>query len=124
MAKETWDVNILPQQYRDLSSFTKAMKEEWQMNERWKEGGLIVEFFKSTRPSIKFDRMITSGSSWLMGVQVQRVVDQTHAVIEPGKKISMRNFHQITGHTGEHLMKPTANYMKIELTGKLPPCEV
>ena len=72
---------------------------------------------------MKFDRMIRSGSPWLMGVKVQRVIDQAHSVIEPGKKISIWKFHQITGHTGEHLLKPTAKYMKIELTGKLAPCE-
>ena len=33
-------------------------------------------------------------------------------------------FHQITGHTGERLLRPTAKYMKIELTGKLAPCEI
>ena len=59
-----------------------------------------------------------------MGVKVQRVVDQAHAVIEPGKKISVWTFHQITGCTGEHLLRPTAKYMKIEITGKLPPCEI
>ena len=32
--------------------------------------------------------------------------------------------HQITGHTGEHLLRPTANYMRTKLTGKLAPCEV
>ena len=47
-----------------------------------------------------------------MGVKVQRVMDQAHSVIEPGKRISI--FHQITGHTGEHLLRPTAKYMKIE----------
>ena len=94
------------------------------MNGKWKEGGLIIELFKTTRASMKYDRMIPSGSSWLMGVKIQRVVDQDHAVIEPGKKISMWKFHQITGHTGEILLMPTAKYMKIELTGKLPPCEV
>ena len=36
----------------------------------------------------------------------------------------MWKFHQITGHTGEHLLKPTAKYMKIELTGKLAPCKI
>ena len=36
----------------------------------------------------------------------------------------MWKFHQITGHTGEHLLKPTTKYMKIELTGKLAPCEI
>ena len=59
-----------------------------------------------------------------MGVKVQRVIDQAHTVTEPGKKISMQKFHQITGHTGEHLLRPTAKYMKIEFTGKLPPCEI
>ena len=124
MAKETWDVKIVPQLNHDLFSFAKAMKEGWQMNGRWKEEGLIIELFKTPRPSRKFDGMIPSGSSWLMVVKVQRVIDQAHSVIEPGKKISMWKFHQITGHTGEHLLKPTAKYMKIELTGKLAPCEI
>ena len=32
MARETWDVKIGPQLNHDLFSFTKAMKEGWQMN--------------------------------------------------------------------------------------------
>ena len=124
MARETWDVTIVPQLNHDLFSFTKAMKEGWQMNRRWKEGGLVIELFKTTRASMKFDRMIPSGSSWLMGIKIQRVLDHAHSAMEPGKTISMSKLHQITGHTGEHLLRPTASYMKIKLTGKLAPCEV
>ena len=123
MAKQTWEVKIVPQLNRDLFSFTKAMKEGWQMNGRWKEGGLMIELFKTIKTSIKFDTMIPSGSSWLMGIKTQRLVGQAHAVIEPGKSISIWKFHQITGHTGEHLLRPTADYMGIKLTGKLEPCE-
>ena len=123
MARETWDVKIVPQLNHDLFSFTKAMKEGWQMNGRWKEGGLVNELFKTTKASMKFDRMIPSGSSWLMGIKVQRVLDHAHSTMEPGKTISMSKLHQITGHTGEHLLRPTANYMRIKLTGKLAPCE-
>ena len=36
----------------------------------------------------------------------------------------MLKFHQITGHTGEHFLRPTAKYMKIEWTGTLAPCEI
>ena len=92
-----------------------------QSHERRK---VIIEIFKTTRSSMTFDRMIPSGSSWLMVIKVQRIVGQPHVVIEPGKKISMWKFHQITGHTGEHLLRPTAKYMKIEMTGQLPPCEI
>ena len=112
----------MPQLNHDLFSFTKAMKEGWQMNGRWKERGLVIELFKTTRASMKFDRMIPSGSSWLMGIKVQRVLDHAHSVMEQGKTISMSKLHQITGHTGEHLLRPTANYMKPKLTGKLAPC--
>ena len=44
--------------------------------------------------------------------------------IEPGKKISMLKLHQITGHTGEHLLRITAKCMEIEMTGQLSPCEI
>ena len=59
-----------------------------------------------------------------MGIRVQRIFDQAHAAMEPGKAIFISKFHQITGHTGEYLLKPTANYMKLKLIGRLPPCEV
>ena len=119
IARETSDVKIVPELNHDLLSFTKAMKDGWQMNGRWKEGGLMIELFKTTRASMKFDRMIPSGLSWLMGIRVKRVFDQAHAAMEPGKTISMSKFHEMTGHTGEHLLKPTANYMKLKLIGRL-----
>ena len=123
MARQTWEVKIVPQLNHDLFSSTKVMKEGWQMNGSWKEGGLMIELFKTTKYSMKFDRMILSGSSWLMGIKTQRLVGQAHASIEPGKSIPIWKFHQMTGHSGEHLMKTTADYMGIKLTGKLEPCE-
>ena len=123
IARETWDVKIVPELNRDLFSFTKAMKDRWQMNGRWNDGGLMIELFKTTRASMKFDRMIPSGSSWLMGIRAKRVFYQAHAAMEPGKTTSMSKFHEMTCHTGEHLLKPTANYMSLKLIGRLPPCE-
>ena len=61
IARETWDVKIVPLLNHDLFSFTKALKEGWQMNGRWKERGLVIELFKTTRASMKFDRMIHQG---------------------------------------------------------------
>ena len=94
------------------------------MNGRWKEGHLMIELLKTTRATIKFCSMIPSGSSWLIGIKPQRLVGQAHVVIEPGKSIPIWKFHQMTGHTGEHLLKTIAESMGIKLTGKLGPCEV
>ena len=115
---------IVPELNHDFFSFMKAMKDGWQMNGRWKEGGLMVELFKTTRASMTFDRMIPSGSSWILGIKVQRVFDQAHSAMEPRKTIFMSKCHQITGHTGQHLLRPAANYIKLKLIGRLPPCEV
>ena len=84
----------------------------------------MIELFKTTRASMKFDRMIPPGSSWVMRIKTQRLVGQAHVVIEPGKSIRIWKFHQMTGHTGEHLLKTTAENMGIKLTGKLEPCEL
>ena len=123
LARETWEVKIVPELNHDLFSFTKVMKDGWQMNGRWKEGGLMIKLFKTGRASMKFDRMIPSGASWLMGIKEHRVYDEAHAAMEAGKSITATKLHLMTGHTGEHLVKPTANYMKLKLIGKLPPCE-
>ena len=99
MAKETWEVKIVPELNHDLFSFTKAMKDGWQMNGRWKEGGLMIELFKTGRASMKFDRMIPSGSSWLMGIKVQRVIDHAHSAVEPGKSILTKDFIKLQEFT-------------------------
>ena len=59
-AQQTREVKIVPKLNHDLFSFTKAMKERWLMNGRWKEGGLMIDLFKQTKNSMKFDRMIQS----------------------------------------------------------------
>ena len=83
----------------------------------------MIELFKTRRACMKFDRMIPSGSSWLMRIKVHRVYDEAHAAMEAGKSITATKLHLMTGHTGEHHLKPTANYMKLKLIGRLPPCE-
>ena len=42
---------------------------------------------------------------------------------DSGKTIPIWKIYQMTGHTGGHLIKPTAEYIGIKLTGKLEPCE-
>ena len=75
------------------------------------DGKKVASQLNYSNPSMKFDRMIPSGSSWLLGIKVQRVLEHAHSAMEPGNTISMSNLHQITGHRGEHLLRPTANYM-------------
>ena len=68
--------------------------------------------------------MIPSGSSWLMGIKTQRLVGQAHAAIEPGKSMPIWKFHEITSHTREYLLRPTAEDISVKLTGQLEPCEM
>ena len=84
----------------------------------------MIELCKTAKCSKKFDRMISSESSWLMGIKTKRLVGQAHAVIEPGKSIPIWKFHYMTGLTGEHLLRTTAENMDVKFKGKLEPCEI
>ena len=84
-ARDTWEIKFLSQFNHDLFSFLSAMKEGWQMNGRWNKHGIEIESLKKGHQSFFFNRMIPSGSSWLLGVKVKRVLGQAHAVIEPGE---------------------------------------
>ena len=44
-------------------------------------------------------------------------------MIEPGRKVPIQQLHDTTGQTGRHLINPTAQYLRIQTTGKLNPCE-
>ena len=95
-SQRNFGCEIVPELNHNLFSFTKAMKDGWQKNGRWKKGGLMTELFKTTRASMKLDRMIPSGTSWLTGIIVQRLFYQAHSAMEPGKTIFISKFHQIT----------------------------
>ena len=86
MAKDTWEIKVAPQLNHGLFSFTSAVKNGWQMNGRWRKNGIELEEFKRGHDSFRFDRMIPSGSFWLMGVKVKRVIGRAHSMIEHGKK--------------------------------------
>ena len=72
------------------------------MNGRWRRNGIETELFKKGHDNIRFDRMIPSGSPWLMPIQKLRYM---------------------MGHTGKHLINPTTKYLGIQITGKLNPCQ-
>ena len=107
----------------DLFSFTSAMKNGWQRNGRWKKNHIEIELFKRGHDSFRFDRMIPSGSSWLMGVKVKRVTGRAHSMIEYGRKIPVQKLHYMMRHTGRHLINPKTKYLGIQTTEKLNPCE-
>ena len=108
-AKDTWEIKVVPQLNHDLFSFTSAMKSGWQMNGRWKINGTEIELFKKGHKNFRFYRMIPSGSSWLMGIKVKRIVGRAHSMIEKGKKIPIQKLHYMMGHTGKHLINLQQN---------------
>ena len=80
--KDTWEIKLVPQLNHDLFSFTSAMNSGWQMNGRWEKNGIEIELFEKGHDKIRFDRLIPSGSSWLMGVKVQRSLGRALSMIE------------------------------------------
>ena len=113
-ARDTCEIKLVPQLNHDLFSFMRAMKDRWQMNGTWKKHLIEIELCKKGHESFLVDRMKSSGSLCLIGVKLNQVLGQAHAVIEPGKRFSMNKLHQITGHTERHLIGPTSHYWEVK----------
>ena len=117
-AKHTWEVKIVPQLNHDLFSFTKAMKEGWQMHGRWKEGGLMIELSQTSKNSIKFDRMIPSGSSWLMGLKTQRLVGQCAQAKITQANVPKKKEKQVPSRPGYRLFIDISSFKHESMGGK------
>ena len=104
--RDMWEIKVVPQLNHDLFSFTSAMKNGWQMNGRWKNNGIEIELFIRGLDNFRFDRMIPSRSSSLMGVKVNRVFGRDPSMIEQGRKNPIQKLHYVVGHTGKTPHKP------------------
>ena len=65
----------------------------WEMNGKWKNNGIEIELFKKGHDNFRFDRMIPSGTSWLMGVKVKIVIGRAPSMIEQGRKVLIQKLH-------------------------------
>ena len=66
--------------------------------------------------------MLKPGNSVLLAAKmVIKNPEEVNAAIANGKQ-SKEYFHRVTGHAGHHLMDATAQYYKVNLTGKVNNC--
>ena len=65
----------------------------WQMNGKWKKNGIEIELFKKGHDNFRFNRMIPSGASRLMGVKVKLVIGRAHSMTKQGRKILIQKLH-------------------------------
>jgi hypothetical protein len=72
---------------------------------------------------LKFDQMIKSGSSYLLGAKLKRRIQDINMAQQKGTKMTRRLLPGRLGHCGAHLVDSTAQSLDIELTGKLNKCE-
>ena len=75
-AKDTWEIKVVPQLNHYSFSYIIAMKSGWQMNGRWKRNGIEIESFKKGHDNFRFDRMIPSASSWVMGLKEKELLEE------------------------------------------------
>ena len=81
-----------------------------------------------------FDRKVSRNGNggYLMAINIQKEnqkkaenksTEKTNAVAEKGTKIDINILHAKLGHPSEEVLKSTAKYMKLQITGKFETCE-
>ena len=69
--------------------------------------------------TLTFDRLIKSGSGYLLGVilEPEAITEEAAVVLADGAKVKFKDFHDMLGHPGLERVRLTAKDMGIELTG-------
>ena len=96
----------------------------WLVHARWPNNPreLFIALTHEDHKPIIIDRLLKAGNSVLLAAKmVIKNPEEVNAAIVNGKQ-SKEYFHKVTGHGGHHLMDATANYYKVNLTGKVNNC--
>ena len=119
----TLRVKVIPGMKQKHFSFTQAMMGGWTMQGgQTKQGELFTALTHEDHKPIIFDRVLKAGNSVLLAAKmVIKNPEEVNAAILNGKQ-SKEYFHKVTGHAGHHLMDATAQYYKVDLTGKVNNC--
>ena len=119
----TLRVKVIPGMKQKLFSFTHAMMGGWTMQGgQTKRGEHFIALTHEDHKPIIFDRVLKAGNSVLLAAKIViKNPEEVNAAIVNGKQ-SKEYFHRVTGHAGHHLMDATAQYYKVDLTGKVNNC--
>ena len=119
----TFRVKVIPGMKQRLFSFTQAMLGGWSMQGgQTKQAELFIPLTHEDHKPIIFYRVLKAGNSVLLAVKmVIKNPEEVNSAIESGKQ-SKEYFHKVTGPVGHHLVDATAEYYKVNLTGKVTNC--
>jgi hypothetical protein len=117
------EVMYAPEMRHHLFGISTAMMKGWTLTGKNQEGKLSLELSKKGFATVKFDQMIKSGSSYLLGAKLKRRIQDVNMAQQKGTKMTRRILHGRLGHCGAHLVDSTAQSLDIELTGTLSKCE-
>jgi predicted transcriptional regulator with HTH domain len=113
------EVSVVPELGFSLISITKAMKNGCKL--AGDKNGITLskgDFI------LTFDRVIESGSGYLLAVKIKRTETEEAAVaLSEGATVTYQDFHDMLGHLGVDLVKSTAKAMSIKLIGKVEQCK-
>jgi hypothetical protein len=111
------NVKLIPGLYVNLFSITKAMENGWNLSNK----GLELRLFKNYQ-LIKFDKTYKTEGGVTLGVDMIPRGESAHTVMEKNKTLNISKVHKTLGHPNETILRKTAKYYGVNLSGKLQPC--
>ena len=110
---------FVPGLWTNLFSITKALEHQWIIS----NDGIIISVRKGNI-RITFDKIMPTHSGNLIGVEMRPRLDLDAALVvfEPGRVFDVNTLHSILGHVNEDVVRRTAAYYGIKVSGTFAPC--
>ena len=115
------DYKVVPDLWVNLFSVTKALRTGWNLGNK----GVHIHLSKGDK-RLTFDKTMKTSEGVVVGIDmVPRTPDGVAcpALLRKGKTVDINILHKVLGHPGETILRKSAEYYDLKLTGKLQPCE-
>ena len=133
------NVKVVPGLVKNLFSLSTVMRNDWDVSTKTHEKDKVMKIKKGNKEFV-FDQKISRNGNggYLMAIKIQKEnqkrteikstekinqkrteiksTEKINAVEEKGTKIDI--LHEKLGHPSEEVVKSTAKYMKLQITGK------
>jgi len=121
------NVKVVPGLVKNLFSLSTVMRNDWDVSTKTHEKDKVMKIKKGNKEFV-FDQKISRNGNggYLMAIKIQKEnqkktenksTEKINDVAEKGTKIDINILYEKFGHPSEEVVKSTAKYMKLQITG-------
>ena len=109
---------VVPDLWVNLYALNVNLEDDWKLGNE----GKVITVAKNNK-KLKFDWIIPTGKGHVTAVDILPRTEVANPTLAEGSTVDINTIHDILGHQSEEILRKSAKFYNVKVTGKLKPCE-